>query len=98
MNELKKLYIFFDDKDKFLHFAQYFFLIVLGLFSFKITIDVKNFIFILIFIMISSGFSELAQMHLSARDASYIDWIFDIGGGISGFIVFSGINKLCCKK
>ena len=47
--------------------------------------------------MTSSGLSEFAQIYLSARDASYIDWFYDIGGGISGFIVFSGINKLCYK-
>ena len=98
IDELKKLYIFFDDKDKFMHFAQYFLLVILGLFSFKIAINSKNFVFILIFIMISSGLSESAQIYLSARDASYIDWLYDIGGGISGFIVFSGMNKLCCKK
>ena len=98
IDELKRLYIFFDDKDKFMHFSQYFLLVMLGLFSFKITINSKSFLFILIFTMTSSGLSEFAQIYLSARDASYIDWFYDIGGGISGFIVFSGINKLCCKK
>jgi len=98
IDELKRLYIFFDDKDKFMHFSQYFLLVMLGLFSFKITINSKSFLFILIFTMTSSGLSEFAQIYLSARDASYIDWFYDIGGGISGFIVFSGVNKLCCKK
>ena len=98
IDELKRLYIFFDDKDKFMHFSQYFLLVMLGLFSFKITINSKSFLFILIFTMTSSGLSEFAQIYLSARDASYIDWFYDVGGGISGFIVFTGLNKLCCKK
>ena len=96
--ELKSLYVFLNDKDKFMHFIQYFLLVILALFSFEITLSIKNFILVCIFIMISSGLSESIQIYLSLRDSSCLDWFYDVIGGIFGFITFLGINKICCKK
>ena len=96
--ELKSLYDFFNDKDKIMHFFQYFILALLALFSFQININLKNFILLCLFIIISSGMSEFIQMFLSSRDSSYIDCLYDISGGVFGFIVFVGIKKICYKK
>ena len=93
----KPLYNFFDDKDKFMHFIQYFILVILGLSTFKISIKFKNFIIIIILLMFSSGIAEFIQLYLPTRDSSYIDWYYDIFGGTAAFFIFAVINKLCYR-
>ena len=95
---LQSLYDFFDDKDKFMHFIQYFVLIVLALFTLSIKVNFKNFILICLFLMISSGLAEFIQLYLSSRDSSYMDWFYDIIGGVSGFFIFASIDRLCYKN
>ena len=96
--ELKNIYSFFDDKDKIMHFIQYFILVVLGLYTFKINVKFKNFIIILILLMFSSGIAEFIQLYLPTRDSSYTDWYYDILGGSSAFFTFAIINKLLCYR
>ena len=98
IEELRSLYNFFDDKDKFMHFIQYFILVMLGLASFKVSINFRTFILIISFIMISSASAEVVQLYLSSRDSSYIDWGYDVLGGVCGFLIFSGLNTICCKN
>lgn len=98
IDKLQSFYNFFDDKDKLMHFLQYFFLVILALFCFEIDMNIKNFILICILTMMSSGISEFAQMYLSSRDSSYFDWFYDVGGGVFGFVIFLGVSRICCKK
>ena len=98
IEELRSLYNFFNDKDKFMHFAQYFILVILGLSSFNTELNFKNFILILLFIMTTSAMAEFIQMHLSSRDSSYFDWLYDVFGGACGFLIFLGFNKICYKN
>ena len=98
VEKLQSMYNYFDEKDKFMHFLQYFFLVILALFCFEIDMNIKNFILVCIFTMLSSAMSEFIQIYLSSRDSSCFDWFFDVTGGIFGFIVFLGINRICCKK
>ena len=95
---LQSLYDFFDDKDKFMHFIQYFILVMLGLSAFRIAVNLKSFVLILVFIVISSGTSEFFQLYLSSRDSSYIDLAYDMLGGICGFLIFMGLNIICFKN
>ena len=92
------VYDFFNDKDKAMHFIQYFILVSLAFFTFKIRASVKSFGFLCLFIMLSSGLSEFTQLYLPGRNSSYTDFFYDISGGIFAFIVFSGVNQLCYKK
>ena len=96
--QFQPLYNFFDDKDKVMHFIQYFILVILAFFSFKIEANVKFFLLTCFFIMLSSGLAEFVQLYLSARDSSCIDWFYDILGGVFGFFTFLGASKLCYKK
>ena len=98
IKELREFYFFFDDKDKIMHFSQYFILVILALFTFRIDINIKNFLVFCLLIMISSGMAEFAQLYLPTRDSSYIDWSYDILGGACGFFFFAGINRLCYKN
>ena len=96
--EFQSLYDFFNDKDKVMHFIQYFILVILAFFTFKIKVNIKNFLLTCFFIMLSSGLAEFIQSYLSARDSSFIDWFYDVLGGVFGFFTFLGISKSCSKK
>jgi len=96
--EFQPLYDFFNDKDKVMHFIQYFILVILAFFTFKLEVNIKSFLLICFFIMLSSGLAEFAQSYLSARDSSFTDWIYDVLGGVFGFFTSSGISRLCSKK
>ena len=96
--ELQFLYDFFDDKDKFLHFVQYFIFVILALYTFKIKHDSTSFVALCLFIMISSGIAEFIQISLPSRNSSYIDSFYDVLGGACGFMFFSGVSKVCCRN
>jgi len=98
IESLRPVYDFFDDKDKIMHFMQYFILIILGLSAFRVAINFKSFILVFIFIIISSGTSEFIQLYLSSRDSSYLDSLYDVLGGICGFLTFLGFNIICYKN
>ncbi len=96
--DFQVIYEFFNDKDKAMHFIQYFILVLLAFFTFKIKVSIKSFGLLCLFIVLSSGLSEFIQLYLPGRNSSYTDFFYDISGGIFAFIVFSGVNRLCCKK
>ena len=95
IQELQVIYDFLNDKDKMMHFIQYFILIILALFSFRVEPNLKNFMFLCLFAAISSATFELIQNYLSARDSSWMDCVYDIFGAISGFLVFKWLRKVC---
>ena len=97
VRELRPLYSFFEDKDKFMHFFQYFILVALAVFTFKVTFTLRNFVLMCLFIMFSSGISEFIQLYLSTRNSSYIDWSYDVLGGVCSFFIFTGIRHICYK-
>ena len=96
--DLQFVYDFFNSKDKVMHFIQYFILVLLAFFTFKIKASIKSFGFLCLFIMFSSGLSEFIQLYLPGRNSSYTDFFYDISGVIFAFIAFSGVNQLCYKK
>ena len=92
-DKFKTLY----EYDKTIHFIQYFILVLLGIIFFKIKASLKNFLIIILFIIISSAIAELIQLYIPERDSNLVDFFYNIAGGISAMLVFIGV-KLCCKN